>query len=144
MTISDLIAEIEEHQDPENIVNYSEKEILETMAALIKGQYLVQVEKVNHASNMYSTGIEITHTRPGKYIVRDKYVKEIFWIGKGSKRKPAVALKESTTTRNRRTKKTKVNPMDEINMFDNAGLTKDIFARIGNNGRGYKRNNGES
>lgn len=65
MTISDLIAEIEEHQDPENIVNYSEKEILETMAALIKGQYLVQVEKVNHASNMYSTGIEITHTRPG-------------------------------------------------------------------------------
>jgi len=52
-------------------------------------------------------------------------------LGKGSKRKPAVALKESTTTRNRRTKKTKVNPMDEINMFDNAGLTKDIFARIG-------------
>jgi len=65
LTISDLIAEIEEHQDPENMVTYSEKEILEMMVALIKGQYLVQVEKVNHSSNMYSTGIEITHTKPG-------------------------------------------------------------------------------
>jgi len=118
LTVSDILAEIEEHKNPEIIGEYSEKEILEAIATLIKGQYLVQVEKVSHSSNMYSSGIEIQHTKPG-------------FGGKSSKRKPAVALKESTVSKNRRAKKTKTNPLDEINLLASNGLTKDIFARIG-------------
>jgi len=118
LTVSDILAEIEEHNNPEINGEYSEREILEAIAALIKGQYLVQVEKVNHSSNMYSSGIEIQHTKPGLG-------------GKSSKRKPAVALKESTVSKNRRAKKTKTNPLDEVNLLNVDGLTKDMKARLG-------------
>lgn len=53
-------------------------------------------------------------------------------MGKSAKRKAQTTLKEGPT-RNRRAKKTRVNPVDEINMLNTDELTKDIFARLGNN-----------
>ena len=50
-------------------------------------------------------------------------------MGKTSRRKAASSLKEPAKTK--RTKKTKGNPADEINMLASTGLTKDIFARLG-------------
>jgi hypothetical protein len=51
-------------------------------------------------------------------------------MGKSSKRKAQTALKEAPS-KSRRTKRLKTNPIDEINMLNNDGLTKDIFARLG-------------
>ena len=116
LTVSECHAEIEEHQDPELIAAFSEKDILEAIATLIKGQYLIQVVKVSHSSNMYSSGIEIQHTKPGKG---------------SAKRKPAVALKESTVSKNRKAKKTKVNPFEEDNLLAAHGFKNDDSARIG-------------
>ena len=119
LNVSDCLGQINEHMKNEFIESYSESEVLEAFAALIMGQYLVQVDK----SNFSYDANDLTKT-----------VQKPDVGGKASKRRAQTALKE-VNTKSRRNKKTKTNPIDEINLLSNDSLTKDIFARLGKNDR---------
>lgn len=54
LTVSDTLAEIEEHIKNETLENYSEREILEAIGALVKGQYIVQVDRASYSTELYN------------------------------------------------------------------------------------------
>jgi len=118
LTVSDCVAEMEEHKKDETIENFSEGEVLEALAGLIKGQYIIQCDKSSYLSGQYDLNTGISQSKPG------------INMGKTSRRK-APAIPKDPGSKGKRTKKTKGNPADEINMLAQNGLTKDIFARLG-------------
>ena len=67
LTVSDCIAEIEEHKKDETIENYSEAEVLEALAGLIKGQYIVQVDKASYLNAQLDGDFGIAQAKPGYY-----------------------------------------------------------------------------
>jgi hypothetical protein len=61
LTVSDCLAEIEEHKDADMMQNSTEKEVLEAIATLIKGQYLLQVDRSSYSTEMYN----LANAKPG-------------------------------------------------------------------------------
>ena len=71
LTVSDCVAEMEEHKKDETIENFSEGEVLEALAGLIKGQYIIQCDKSSYLSGQYDLNTGISQSKPG-FLPREK------------------------------------------------------------------------